>query len=48
MVYGLRTFDSDMHVYDPAYLYEKCMNPKWGDRIRGGKKRACLEIMAGP
>lgn len=24
---GLRTFDSDMHVYDPANLDEKYMNP---------------------
>lgn len=24
---GLRTFDSDMHIYDPAYLYGKYMNP---------------------
>ena len=37
---GLRAFDSDMHVYDPAFLYEKYMNPKWGERIpRGQEKR---------
>ncbi len=47
MVYALRTFDSDMHVYDPAYLYEKYMNPKWMT-ASAGKKRAGLDIMAGP
>ena len=31
---GFRAFDSDMHVYDAADLYEKYMNPKWGERIR--------------
>ena len=37
---GLKTFDSDMHVYDPAFLYEKYMNPQWGERIpRGTAKR---------
>jgi predicted TIM-barrel fold metal-dependent hydrolase len=35
---GLRAFDSDMHVYDPAFLYERYMNPKWGDRIPRGKR----------
>lgn len=35
---GLRAFDSDMHVYDPAFLYEKYMNPKWGDRIPRGQR----------
>ena len=25
--------DSDMHVYDPADLYVKYMNPKWGERM---------------
>ena len=35
---GLRVFDSDMHVYDPAFLYEKYMNPKWGDRIPRGQR----------
>jgi uncharacterized protein len=35
---GLKTFDSDMHVYDPAFLYEKYMNPKWGDRIPRGQR----------
>jgi predicted TIM-barrel fold metal-dependent hydrolase len=35
---GLRAFDSDMHVYDPAFLYEKYMNPKWGYRIPRGQR----------
>ncbi len=35
---GLKAFDSDMHVYDPAFLYEKYMNPKWGDRIPRGQR----------
>ena len=35
---GLRAFDSDMHVYDPAFLYEKYMNPKWGERIPRGQR----------
>jgi len=35
---GLRTFDSDMHVYDPADLYVKYMNPKWGERIPRGQR----------
>src|SRR6266508_190602 len=35
---GFRAFDSDMHVYDPAFLYEKHMNPKWGDRIPRGRR----------
>ena len=35
---GLRAFDSDMHVYDPVFLYERYMNPKWGDRIPQGKR----------
>jgi len=35
---GLKTFDSDMHVYDPAFLYERYMNPKWGDRIPRGQR----------
>jgi predicted TIM-barrel fold metal-dependent hydrolase len=35
---GFRAFDSDMHVYDPAFLYEKYMNPKWGDRIPRGQR----------
>jgi predicted TIM-barrel fold metal-dependent hydrolase len=35
---GLRAFDSDMHVYDPAFLYERYMNPKWGERIPRGKR----------
>ena len=35
---GFRAFDSDMHVYDPPSLYEKYMNPKWGDRIPRGQR----------
>ena len=30
---GFRAFDSDMHVFEPADLYKKYMNPKWGERI---------------
>ena len=35
---GLKAFDSDMHVYDPAFLYEKYMNPQWGERIPRGQR----------
>ena len=35
---GMRAFDSDMHVYDPAFLYEKYMNPRWGERIPRGHR----------
>jgi predicted TIM-barrel fold metal-dependent hydrolase len=35
---GFRAFDSDMHVYDPADLYEKYMNPAWGERIPRGQR----------
>lgn len=35
---GFRAFDSDMHVYDPAFLYEKYMDPKWGERIPRGRR----------
>jgi uncharacterized protein len=35
---GFRTFDSDMHVYDSADLYEKYMNSKWADRIPRGRR----------
>ena len=35
---GFQSFDSDMHVYDAANLYEKYMNPKWGDRIPIGQR----------
>ena len=38
MKHGFQAFDSDMHVYDSAYLYEKYMNPKWGDRIPRGRR----------
>ena len=37
---GYKVFDSDMHVYDSQDLYEKYMNPKWGDRIPVGEKRS--------
>ncbi|MGZ9257544.1 MAG: hypothetical protein ACXW50_24210, partial [Candidatus Binatia bacterium] len=36
---GFRAFDSDMHVFEPADLYKKYMNPKWGDRIPVGQPR---------
>ena len=36
---GFRAFDSDMHVFEPADLYNKYMNPKWGDRIPRGAQR---------
>jgi hypothetical protein len=36
---GFRAFDSDMHVFEPADLYQKYMNPKWGERIPVGKPR---------
>jgi len=36
---GLRTFDSDMHVFEPADLYQNYMNPKWGKRVPIGKPR---------
>ncbi|HEY7216881.1 MAG TPA: amidohydrolase family protein [Candidatus Binatia bacterium] len=35
---GFRCFDSDMHVYDAADLYERYMNPKWGERIPRGQR----------
>ena len=35
---GFRACDSDMHVYDAANLYEKYMNPKWGERIPRGQR----------
>jgi predicted TIM-barrel fold metal-dependent hydrolase len=35
---GFQAFDSDMHVYDAVDLYEKYMNPKWGDRIPRGQR----------
>ena len=38
MKQGLKAFDSDMHVYDAADLYEKYMNPKWGERIPKGQR----------
>jgi uncharacterized protein len=36
---GFRAFDSDMHVFEPADLYTKYMNPKWGERIPRGQPR---------
>ncbi len=35
---GLKAFDSDMHVYDAADLYERYMDPKWGERIPKGRR----------
>jgi hypothetical protein len=40
---GYRAFDSDMHVYDPAFLYEKYMNPRWGERIPVAELASYLE-----
>ncbi len=34
---GFQAFDSDMHVFEPADLYKKYMNPKWGERIPRGR-----------
>ena len=36
---GYRILDSDMHVFEPYDLYEKYMDPKWGERIPRGKPR---------
>jgi hypothetical protein len=36
---GFRAFDSDMHVFEPADLYQKYMDSKWGDRIPVGQPR---------
>ena len=36
---GFRAFDSDMHVFEPADLYKRYMNPKWGERIPIGEPR---------
>ena len=36
---GFKAMDSDMHVFEPADLYAKYMNPKWGERIPVGKPR---------
>ena len=35
---GFRAFDSDMHVYDAADLYNRYMDPKWGERIPTGRR----------
>src|SRR5256885_2445822 len=35
---GFRCFDSDLHGYDAADLYDKYMNPKWGERIPRGQR----------
>jgi hypothetical protein len=39
---GFQAFDSDMHVYDAVDLYEKYMNPKWGDRIPVDRETASM------
>jgi predicted TIM-barrel fold metal-dependent hydrolase len=36
--HGFTAFDSDMHVYDSADLYERYMNPRWGERIPRGQR----------
>ncbi len=36
---GYKILDSDMHVFEPHDLYEKYMDPKWGERIPRGKPR---------
>lgn len=36
---GFRAFDSDMHVFEPADLYLKYMDSKWGDRVPRGEPR---------
>ncbi len=36
---GYKILDSDMHVFEPYDLYEKYMDPKWGERIPRGKPR---------
>jgi uncharacterized protein len=38
MKHGFKAFDSDMHVYDPADLYVRYMNAKWGERIPRGER----------
>jgi predicted TIM-barrel fold metal-dependent hydrolase len=38
MKQGFQAFDSDMHVYDAADLYDKYMDPKWGERIPRGRR----------
>ncbi|MGH7873052.1 MAG: amidohydrolase family protein, partial [Candidatus Binatia bacterium] len=35
---GLKAFDSDMHVYDAGDLYERYMDPKWGEQIPKGRR----------
>ena len=34
-----KILDSDMHVFEPYDLYEKYMDPKWGERIPRGTPR---------
>ena len=37
---GHPVMDADIHVMEPADLYQKFMDPKWGDRIpRGSGER---------
>lgn len=36
---GYKILDSDMHVFEPYDLYEKYMDPRWGERIPRGKPR---------
>ena len=36
--HGLKAFDSDMHVYNAADLYDRYMNPKWSGRIPRGQR----------
>jgi len=37
---GYPVMDADIHVMEPADLYQKFMDPKWGDRIpRGSGER---------
>lgn len=36
---GYKILDSDMHVFEPYDLYERYMDPKWGERIPRGKPR---------
>src|SRR6201988_1740879 len=35
---GFAAFDSDMHVYDAADLYDRYMDSKWGERIPRGQR----------
>ena len=35
---GFRAFDIDMHVFQPADLYAKYKDPKWGERMPRGER----------